>query len=148
MEITDPDKTISLKITQFPNNLIIPGVDNLIHFQAVNRFNKKAFFRFNFEGENLNVGVPVELKEGKIIEFGPGEAKNFQIALAPINDGQGKLVMFVNWMKVEEVTVKVKKVREKISKSLIGKIFKQVKTLHISKFTDTFNDILFSHFFY
>jgi hypothetical protein len=139
MEITDPDKTIALKITKFPNNLLIPGVDNLIHFQAVNRFNKKAFFRFNFEGENLKVGIPAELKEGNIIEFGPGEAKNFQIALAPSGDGAGKLIMFVNWMKVVEYTVKVKKVRDNVPKSLIGKIFKQVDTLHISKFTDTFN---------
>jgi len=139
MEISDKEKTISLTITQFPNNLLIPGVENRIHFQAVNRVNKKAFFRFNFEGENLNIGVPVELKEGKIIEFGPEEAKNFQIALAPVGDGIGKLVMYVNWMKVVECTVKVKKVRENITKSIIGNIFKQVDSLHISKFTDTIN---------
>ena len=139
MEISDKEKTISLKITQFPNNLLIPGIDNSIHFQAVNSFNKKAFFRFNFEGQNLKVAVPTELKEENIIEFGPAETKQFQIKLTPQTDGFGKVIMSVNWMKVVEYTVKVKKVRDTVPSSMIGKILQKIESLHISKFSDTFN---------
>ena len=138
MEITDPDKTISLQITHLPYNLLIPSIENVLKFQAINRFNKKAFFRFNFEGENLDIVIPNELKKDNI-EFGPAESKSFQIKLIPKSDGLGKLTYNVNWMKIVEYTVKVKKVRSVVPSSLIDKILKKIEPLHISKFTDTFN---------
>ena len=57
MEISDPDQTISLNITHFPQNLLIPSNDNKIIIQATNRFNKQALFKFAFESEDLNIIV-------------------------------------------------------------------------------------------
>ena len=138
MEITDSDKTISLQITHLPHNLLIPSIENVLKFQAINRFNKKAFFRFNFEGENLDIIIPNELKKDNI-EFGPAETKSFQVKLIPKSDGIGKLTYNVNWMKIVEYTVKVKKVRNVVPSSLIDKILKKIEPLHISKSSDTFN---------
>ena len=137
MEISDPDQTISLNITHFPPNLLIPSNDNSIIIQAINRFNKQAFFKFAFEAEDLNIIIPDELKK-ETLQFGPGESKNFEIKLKPIVDGFGKLSMFVNWMKIVEYTVKVKKVRNSVVDSQINNIL-QKQTLLVSKFTDAFN---------
>lgn len=137
MEISDPDQTISLNITHFPQNLLIPSNDNKIIIQATNRFNKQALFKFAFEAENLNLIIPDELQKDTI-EFGPGESKTVEIKLTPIVDGFGKLSMFVNWMKIVEYTVKVKKVRNSIADSQINNIL-QKQTLSASKFTDDFN---------
>ncbi|MFX1392227.1 MAG: hypothetical protein ACFFAH_01515, partial [Promethearchaeota archaeon] len=138
MEISDPEKTISLKITRFPLNLLIPSNENQIIFEATNRFNKQAFFKFAFEAENLRVEIPSELKEDAI-QFGPGESKILEIKLIPTIDGTGKLSMFVNWMKIVEYTVKVKKVRSKVKKSQITKIFARQPSLSIGKYADAFN---------
>ena len=124
MEISDPDQTISLNITHFPQNLLIPSNDNKIIIQATNRFNKQALFKFAFEAEDLNIIVPDELKKDTI-EFGPGESKTFEIKLTPIVDGFGKISMFVNWMKIVEFTVKVKKVRDSIVDSQINNILQK-----------------------
>jgi len=137
MEISDPDQTISLNITHFPQNLLIPSNDNSIIIQAINRFNKQAFFKFAFEAEDLNIIIPDELKK-ETLQFGPGESKNLEIKLKPIVDGFGKLSMFVNWMKIVEYTVKVKKVRNSVVDSQINNIL-QKQTLLVSKFTDAFN---------
>ncbi|MFX0187032.1 MAG: hypothetical protein ACFE8A_04775 [Candidatus Hodarchaeota archaeon] len=138
MEITDPEKTISLKITHFPQNLLIPSNDNNIIFEAINRTNKQAFFKFAFEVENLKIEIPDELKKDAI-QFGPGETKNFEIKLIPTIDGFGKLSMFANWMKIVEYTVKVKKVRNVVPKSQINEILERQPILKVSKFADGFN---------
>ncbi len=138
MEISDTEKTISLKITRFPLNLLIPSNENQIIFEATNHFNKQAYFKFAFEAENLTVEIPSELTEDAI-QFGPEEAKTFQINLVPTSDGIGKLTMFVNWMKIVEYKVKVKKVRNKVKKSQISKIFARQPSLSITKHSNAFN---------
>lgn len=137
MSISDRDKTIALNITHFPLNLLVPGDDNVIRFQAINYFNKQAMFRFEFEGENLIITIPDELQR-ESVEFGPGETRVFEIKLNPTLDGFGKLTFSVNWLKIVEYTVKVKKVRTKVPKSKINKILKK-QTLMVSKYTNDFH---------
>ncbi len=121
MTISDQSKAISITFTRFPQNLLIPAIDNIISFQAINYFNNKERFKFDIEGENLTATIPKELEEE--IHFEPGETKNFEINLIPTLDGYGKLSLNVNWLKRVEYTVKVKKVREQVSKSKSKKIF-------------------------
>ena len=113
-------KAISITFTRFPQNLLIPSIDNLISFQAINYFNNKEKFKFDIEGENLNIECPKDLEEE--IHFDPGETKNFDITLTPTADGYGKLTIIINWLKRVEYTVKVKKVRAQVPKSKSKKI--------------------------
>ncbi|MEE9377194.1 MAG: hypothetical protein V3V33_04070 [Candidatus Lokiarchaeia archaeon] len=119
--MSDADKIISLKITKFPQNLLIPGIDNSISIQAINYSSKIENFKFNFDGENLNIKVePENFKD--IIEFGPGETKNIELKLEPTTDGSGKLTINVQWLKITEYTVNVQKVRDEIQESKFKKI--------------------------
>ncbi len=111
---------ISITFTRFPQNLLIPSIDNIISFQAINNFNNTEKFKFDVEGENLNIAVPEDLEQE--IHFNPGETKNFDIKLIPTLDGYGKLSIDVNWLKRVEYTVKVKKVRAQVPKSKTKKI--------------------------
>ncbi|MFX1259681.1 MAG: hypothetical protein ACFFAN_17650, partial [Promethearchaeota archaeon] len=90
MKEANSNKSISLKITKFPQHLLIPSVENIIAFQAINHLNEKANFKFVFEGENLNVIFPDEL-EKEPFSFSPGETKNLEIKVTPTADGYGKL---------------------------------------------------------
>ncbi|MFX1308199.1 MAG: hypothetical protein ACFE8C_00725 [Promethearchaeota archaeon] len=115
---------ISLNITEFPQNLLIPGIENKVKIQVINISNKAENFKFNFEGENLNVNPkPDEFKN--IIEFDPGETKNIELFLEPTIDGYGKLTIKVNWLKITEVKVKVEKVRDSVPNSNIKKILER-----------------------
>ena len=118
--MTDQSKAISITFTNFPQNLLIPTIENIISFQAVNYFNNKEKFKFDIEGENLNIECPKDLEEE--IHFDPEETKNFDIKLIPTLDGYGKLSINVNWLKRVEYTVKVKKVRAQVPKSKSKKI--------------------------
>ncbi|MFX1340041.1 MAG: hypothetical protein ACFFDK_15630 [Promethearchaeota archaeon] len=113
-------KAISITFTRFPQNLLVPDVDNIISFQAINYFNNKEKFKFDIKGENLTVMNSDELEEE--IHFDPGETKNFDVKLSPTLNGYGKLSMNVNWLKRVEYTVKVKKVRAQVSKRKSKKI--------------------------
>ncbi len=133
--MSNADKIISLNITKFPQNLLISGIDNNISIQVINNSSKIENFKFNFEGENLNIKVePVNFKD--IIEFGPGETKNIELKLEPTTDGSGKLTINVHWLKITEYTVKVQKVRDEIQESKFKKIidkysFKDKKTAEL-----------------
>ena len=126
MSSSDPNKTISLNMTKFPQNLLIPSIDNVISFQAINHMNAETYYRFVFEGENLNITIPEELKKEMIL-FGASDTKNFEMKLVPIVDGFGKLSINIDWMKIIEYTVKVKKVRDTVSTSKINEILTKNK---------------------
>ena len=66
---------ISLNITKFPQNLLIPDMDNDVSIQIVSNSNKTENFRFGFEGENLEVFYKSEPLKDQV-EFGPNETKN------------------------------------------------------------------------
>ena len=131
------DKIISLKITKFPQNLLIPGINNEIIIQAINYSSKKEDFKFDFEGENLNISVkPDNFKSN--IEFGPGETKSIDLKLDPTVDGFGKLTINVHWLKIIEYTVKVQKVREAIQTSKIKKILDK-QAFKVAEAVEKFN---------
>ena len=115
---------ISLNITEFPQNLLIPGIENKIKIQVINISNNTENYKFDFEGENLKIQViPDEFKN--IIEFDPGETKNIELNLEPTVDGYGKLIINVNWLKITEIKVKVEKVRDVVPVSNIKKILER-----------------------
>ncbi|MFW9989818.1 MAG: hypothetical protein ACFFC3_14290 [Candidatus Odinarchaeota archaeon] len=119
--MSDLNKIISLNITKFPQNLLIPGIDNSISIQIINNESKTENFKFEFEGENLSIIVePIGLKE--ITEFRPKETKNLELKLEPTSDGFGKLTIKVYWLKITEYSVKVQKIREKIQERKFNKI--------------------------
>ncbi|TFG25802.1 MAG: hypothetical protein EU532_11340 [Promethearchaeota archaeon] len=136
MSVPEQGKAISIIFTKFPQNLLIPSIDNLIGFQAINSFNNDEKFKFDFEGENIEINIPKELDEE--IHFRPGEMKNLDIKLIPTVDGYGTLTFNVNWLKRVEYTVKVKKVREQISKSQIKEILSR-NSITFSMETANFN---------
>jgi len=133
MSTPDLSNIISLTVTKFPQNLLIPNVENVVSLQVVNNSQKNEHFEFAFEGENLDLKLEPE-KFNKEIEFKPGEISNININLTPIADGYGKLIINVNWLKIVEYKVKVQKVREVVSGSKINKILKnkQFLTPHVS----------------
>jgi len=135
--MSDTDKIISLNITRFPQNLLIPGIDNSISIQAINYSSKTENFKFDFEGENLNIKIePDNFKE--ITEFGPGDTKNIDLKLEPTSDGSGKITINVHWLKITEYTVKVQKVRDNIQESKFKKILEK-NTFSVPKTADLFN---------
>lgn len=121
MTTPDPNKVISLNITQYPMHLLIPSNDNIVSIQAMNYLNQDEGFEFNFEGENLEIGVPEDL-QGQV-KFGAGETKNFNLTLTPTADGSGKLIITTYWLKTVQYTEKVQKVRDVVPISKITDIF-------------------------
>ena len=117
---------ISLNITKFPQNLLIPDMDNDVSLQVINNSDKKENFKFVFEGKNLDINLKsAELKDQ--IEFAPKETKNIDIRLNPTAGGFGKLTINAYWLKIVEYTVKVQKVRDVAPKSKFHKIFDNYK---------------------
>ena len=135
--MSSADKIISLNITKFPQNLLIPSIDNEITIQAINYSSNQEDFKFDFEGENLNIKLePESFKDN--IKFAPGETKNIVLKLDPTADGFGKLTINVYWLKIVEYTVKVQKVREVTQTSKIKDIFKK-QAFSIKKTVEIFN---------
>jgi len=90
-----------------------------------------------FEGENLEIDVkPIEFLDEVL--FKSGETKKIDILLKPTTDGFGKLTVNAYWMKLVEYTVKVQKIRDKISTSRITHILKNKQFLQSVK-RDSFN---------
>jgi len=135
--MSNADKIISLNITRFPQNLLIPSIDNKITIQAINYSSKQEDFKFDFEGENLNIKLEPDIFKDNI-KFDPGENKNITLKLEPTADGFGKLTINVYWLKIVEYTVKVQKVREVIHTSKINNIFKK-QAFSIPKTAEIFN---------
>ena len=87
--MSNTDKIISLNITRFPQNLLIPGIDNIISVQAINNSSNNENFKFSFEGENLEVILESEEYKDQI-KFNPGENKTTNLKLVPTADIQLK----------------------------------------------------------
>ncbi|MFX0009996.1 MAG: hypothetical protein ACFE9R_06760, partial [Candidatus Hermodarchaeota archaeon] len=128
MPTVDPNHVISINVTKFPQNLLIPGIDNSVSFQVNNQSTKEEHFKFVFEGENLEIEVtPVEFLEEVL--FKQGETKTIKLDLNPTNSGFGKLTVNAYWMKIVEYIVNVQKIREKIPLSKINQILKKKQFL-------------------
>ncbi|MFX0077142.1 MAG: hypothetical protein ACFE96_16980 [Candidatus Hermodarchaeota archaeon] len=136
MPTKDPNHVISITITKFPQNLLLPGIDNSVSFQVDNQSTKEEHFKFVFEGENLEIDVnPIEFKEEVL--FNPGETKTIHLKLNPTTSGFGKMTVNAYWMKVVEYFVNVQKIRDKIPLSKIDQILKKknfVRPLKRDKF--------------
>ena len=137
MTNADPNHVISISVTKFPQNLILPDGENSVSFQVINQSDKEEHFKFVFEGENLELDVkPIEFLDE--ILFKSGETKNIDLLLKPTTNGFGKLTVNAYWMKLVEYTVKVQKIRDSISSSRISQILKDKQFLQSVK-RDSFN---------
>jgi len=137
MTNADPNHVISISVTKFPQNLILPDGENSVSFQVINQSDKEEHFKFVFEGENLELDVkPIEFTDE--ILFKSGETKNIDLLLKPTTNGFGKLTVNAYWMKLVEYTVKVQKIRDSISSSRISQILKDKQFLQSVK-RDSFN---------
>ena len=126
--MVDSDNPISLTVTKFPHNLIIPNIINTVSIQIRNDLNQESEYKFAFEGENLKV----DLKSSDFsnnVKFGPNETKNVNIYLSPLNDGIGKLIINAYWLKFIEQKVKVQKLKENVSSKTIKRILENKKVL-------------------
>jgi len=135
--MSNSSSIISLNITRFPQNLLIPNVDNGVSIQVINNSAKNEKFKFVFEGENLTVNLGSEELRDQI-EFAPNETKNIDIKLTPEVDGFGKLNINAHWLKIIEYTVKVQRVRETVPKSKIKSLLEKYFFKEAKKF-DTLN---------
>ena len=131
--MSNSSSIISLNITRFPQNLLIPNVDNGVSIQIINNSAKNEKFKFVFEGENLTVNLGSEELRDQI-EFAPNETKNIDIKLTPEVDGFGKLNINAHWLKIIEYTVKVQKVRETVPKSKIKSLLEKHTFKEAKKF--------------
>jgi len=119
--MVDSDNPISMTVTKFPHNLIIPNIINTVSIQVRNNLNKETEYKFAFEGENLKVDLKSSDFSNKV-KFGPNETKNVNIYLSPLNDGIGKLIINAYWLKLVEQKIKVPKLRESVSSKNVKKI--------------------------
>lgn len=124
--MSNSSNIISLNITKFPQNILIPDMDNDVSIQATNNSNKNENFRFVFEGENLDVHYKSELLNDQV-EFAANETKSIDLKLNPTASGSGKLIINGFWLKIVEYTVKVQKVRETVPKNKLNKILENYK---------------------
>ncbi|NVM16790.1 MAG: hypothetical protein HWN80_03680 [Candidatus Lokiarchaeota archaeon] len=137
MPNADPNHVISISVTKFPQNLLIPAIDNAVSFQVTNQSTKEEHFKFVFEGENLEIEVkPIEFLDEVL--FKSGETKAIQLQLEPTKNGFGKLTVNAYWMKLVEYIVNVEKIRDKIPLSKISRILKDKQYFKPSK-SDSFN---------
>jgi len=135
--MSNSSSIISINITQFPQNILIPNMDNGVSIQATNNSAKNEKFQFVFEGENLRIDLESEELRDQI-EFAPNETKNVDLKLNPEVDGFGKLTINAYWLKIIEYTVKVQKVRETVPKSKIKALLENYAFKEAKKF-DTLN---------
>ena len=119
--MVDSDNPISLTVTKFPHNLIIPNIINTVSMQIKNNLNQESEYKFAFEGENLKVDLKSSEFSSKV-KFGPNETKSVNIYISPLSDGIGKLIINAYWLKLVEQKVKVQKLRETVSSKNIKKI--------------------------
>jgi hypothetical protein len=126
--MVDTENPISLTVTKFPHNLIIPNIINSVTMQIRNNLNQEAEYKFAFEGENLKVDLKSDEFSSKV-KFGPNETKNVNLYLSPLNDGIGKLIINAYWLKLVEQKVKVQKLRESVSTKKIKKILGDKKII-------------------
>ena len=124
--MSNPPNIISLNITKFPQNLLIPDIDNDVSIQMISNSNKKENFRFGFEGENLDIFYKSEPLKDQV-EFGANETKNIDLKLEPTASGFGKLIINAYWLKIVEYTVKVQKIRETVPKNKFSKFLEEYK---------------------
>ena len=137
MTSSNNHNAISLTISQFPQNLIIPNIDNIISLEVVNNTGKEADFKFEFKGENIDIQViPEEFNEN--IKLKANDPKKVDLKLTPKADGYGKLIINIYWLKVIEYIEKVQTIRTTISRNKIDKILSKVQVLN-SKTIDTFS---------
>ena len=137
MSNADPNHVISISITKFPQNLLTPDNDNAVSLQVTNQSTKEEHFKFVFEGENLEIEVkPIEFSDE--ILFKSGETRKIDLKLKPTKNGSGKLIVNAYWMKLVEITVKIQKIRDRISSSRISHILKDKQFLRSGK-SDSFN---------
>ncbi len=137
MSTQEPDHIISISVKKFPQNLLIPNVENPISLEITNQSNKDEHFKFVFEGENLEIDVkPSEFKDE--VKFAPSETKAINLMLTPVRDGFGKLTINAYWMKLVEYVEKVQEIRKTISASKINSILKNKQFLQNGE-TDIFN---------
>lgn len=137
MSTQEPNHIITITVKKFPQNLLLPNVDNLISLEIINQSSKDEHFKFVFEGENLEIDVmPSEFKSE--VKFKSSEAKTIDLNLKPVKDGFGKLTINAYWMKVVEYGVKVQQIRERISTSRIDSILKNKEFLHHAE-SEAFN---------
>jgi len=131
--MSNSSSIISLNITRFPQNLLIPDADNGVNIQVTNNSAKNEKFKFVFEGENLTINLgSADLRDQ--IEFAPNETKNIDIKLTPEVDGFGKLNISAHWLKIIEYTVKVQRVRETVPKSKIKSLLEKHAFKEAKKF--------------
>jgi len=135
--MSNSSSIISLTITRFPQNLLIPNMNNGVSIQVTNNSAKIEKFKFVFEGENLTIDLGSEELRDQI-EFAPNETKNVDLNLIPKIDGFGKITISAYWLKIIEYTVKVQKVRETVPKSKIKAILENYAFKDVKKF-DTLN---------
>ena len=137
MTSSNQSNAISLAISQFPQNLLIPNIDNKVSLEIVCNVDKEADFKFEFKGENIDIQVfPEEFNEN--IKLKKNETRKIDLKLTPKSDGYGKLIINIYWLKVVEYKEKVQKIRTKISRSNIDKILSKFQILN-NKVIDQFN---------
>ncbi|MHA2392082.1 MAG: hypothetical protein ACXAEX_08925 [Promethearchaeota archaeon] len=116
--MSNSSNIISLNITKFPQNLLLPGEENDLTIQIINNSAKNENFTFVFDGENLEtLFLSEDLKDQ--VEFASKETKNIGVRLNPTADGSGKLT----------INVKEKVPTSKFDKILGAYSFKNTETV-------------------
>jgi len=69
--MSNASNVITLNITHFPQNLIIPNVANVVSVNVINNSNKNENYQLTFEGENLEITIKPEEFNKKVAYHDP-----------------------------------------------------------------------------
>ncbi len=120
-------QSISLNIKNYPTHLLVPSIDNLLVFQAINYLSEKKEYFFEFQGQNINIEIQEELTNA--VKFNSGETIEFTIKIVPNADGQGKLTINVFSLSMVKKKITVQAIRNSVPKNKAKDHFKKYKII-------------------
>ena len=121
MSTQKSDSVVAVNFKKFPYHLLIPDSDNKLILELVSQSTKVETFTLDIKNDKLKVELNEELSED--IKLKPNETREITLNLNPLENGYGTITIIIDWVKEVEYTVKVQKVRETISKSIVNEIF-------------------------
>ncbi|MFX1396529.1 MAG: hypothetical protein ACFFAS_05735 [Promethearchaeota archaeon] len=130
------NQALKLTVKNYPSQILVPTTENILNFQAINCIKESKKFFFEFQGQNINIEIPMEYQS--VVNFNSGEIKDFNIKLVPIIDGQGKLVVNVSLIKEVKKKLKVQTIRSSVPKNKLKEHFRKYKIL-LKDIQDDFN---------
>ncbi|MFX1239554.1 MAG: hypothetical protein ACFE8P_17770, partial [Promethearchaeota archaeon] len=54
------NQALKLTVKNYPSQILVPTTENILNFQAINCIKESKKFFFEFQGQNINIEIPLE----------------------------------------------------------------------------------------